>query len=119
MNMQRSVVVLMLAGALAVGVVSTRAHAAATKPVPQPTVKYYRTYDLTKIKCTDLLQANLIDRSSAVMFIWGYEAGRKGVTSFDTVKLENATEGLIRTCEAQPSLTILAAAAEVQKRYAK
>ncbi|MBV8164342.1 MAG: hypothetical protein JOZ91_08735 [Candidatus Eremiobacteraeota bacterium] len=117
--MHRSVVVLMLAAALAVGAGSTRAQAAATTPAPQPTVKYYRTYDLTRIKCADLLQANLMDRSSAVMFIWGYEAGRKGITSFDTVKLENATQGLMQTCEAKPSLTILAAAAEVQKRYAK
>ena len=109
----------MLVAALAVGVGTTRAHGAATKPAPTPTIKYYRTYDLTRIKCADLLQANLMDRSSAVMFIWGYEAGRKGVTSFDTIKLENATQGLIQTCEAQPSMTILTAAAEVQKRYAK
>ena len=95
------------------------AHAASTTPAPQPSVKVYRTYDLTRIKCTDLLQANLIDRSSAIMFIWGYEAGRLGVTSFDTVKLENATRGLMEACTAQPSQPILSAAAAVEKRYAK
>jgi hypothetical protein len=117
--MQKSVVVFIVTFAATALFGASQAHAAATSPAPQPTMKYYRTYDLTRIKCADLLQANLMDRSSAVMFIWGYEAGRKGVTSFDTVKLENATYGLMKECEAQPSQTILSAAAAVEKRYAK
>lgn len=117
--MSRSVAFLAFSAVAIMALGGSAVDAAQTAPAPQPSVKYYRTYDLTSIKCTDLLQANLIDRSSAIMFIWGYEAGRKGVTSFDTVKLENATRGLMEACTAQPSQPILTAAAAVEKRYAK
>jgi len=92
--------------------------AATATPGPQPSAKYYRSYDLSKLKCSDLLQANLVDRASAIMFVWGYEAGRKNVTMFDTELLEKATHGLMEECEAQPSLLMMTAVANVERRHA-
>jgi HdeA/HdeB family len=97
----------------------TGSRAASSAPSPQPSVKYYRSYDLTKLKCNDLLQANILDRSSAIMFVWGYEAGRKNVTTFDTDLLEKATHGLMEECEAQPSLSLMTAVNNVERRYAR
>jgi HdeA/HdeB family protein len=36
-----------------------------------------KSYDLNKLTCRDLLAADLLDRSSAIMFLWGFEAGRQ------------------------------------------
>ena len=92
---------------------------AAPNPTPQATPKMPRQYNLNQIHCSDLLQADLLDRSAAVMFLWGYEAGRQGVTTFNTQKLEAATRGLMQVCEKQPSLTVFAAIDVVKKNYAK
>jgi|GEM_PF-7089789 len=94
---------------------SSRATASTTPP---PSTRPNKTYDLTKVHCSDLLQANIMDRSSAIMFLWGFEAGRRNITTFDTPKLEAATHGLMETCEAQPSLTVFAAIDKVEKNYA-
>ncbi len=92
---------------------SSPAHAA----TPPPSTRPDKTYDLTKVHCSDLLQANIMDRSSAIMFLWGFEAGKRNITTFDTTKLEAATHGLMETCEAKPSLTVFAAIDKVVKNY--
>ena len=99
------------------GLATWSAHAAAS-PTPPPNTRPNKTYDLTRVHCSDLLQANIMDRSSAIMFLWGFEAGRRNIKIFDTAKLEAATHGLIETCEAQPSLTVFAAIDKVEKNYA-
>jgi hypothetical protein len=88
-------------------------------PTAQASVKMPQTYDLTRIHCSDLLGADLLDRSSAIMFLWGFEAGKQGVTTFDTDKLEYATRELMNVCEKQPSLQVFAAIAAVKKSYGK
>ena len=53
------------------------------------------------------------------MFLWGYEAGRRNVTTWTTTDLENATQRLMNTCEAKPSLTLFAALSASAKSNAK
>ena len=97
---------------------SHRALAASTAaPAQHPAVP--KTYDLNKITCSDLLRANIIDRSSAIMFLWGFEAGRRNVTSFATADLEDATRRLMANCEAKPSLSLFAALEATRKKNAQ
>ena len=103
---------------LATTVSPSRAPAAPTAaPAQQPPAP--KTYDLNKITCRDLDRADILDRSSAIMFLWGYEAGRRNVTAWTTTDLENATRRLMDTCQAKPSLSLFAALAATRKNSAK
>ena len=96
----------------------TRAPAAQTQvPAKQPAIP--KSFDLNKLTCRDLTAADLLDRSNAIMFLWGFEAGRRNVTSWSTVDLEKATERLMDTCEAKPTLSLFAALDAVKKTNAK
>jgi len=97
--------------------VSTRALTAQTVPPKQPAIM--KSFDLNKLTCRDLTAADLLDRSSAIMFLWGFEAGRQNVTSWSTDDLERATDRLMKTCEAKPSLSLFAALDAAKKVHAK
>jgi hypothetical protein len=43
------------------------------------------------------------------MFLWGFEAGKANITTFNTDQLERATRLLMDTCEKRPSLTVFSA----------
>ena len=115
----RAVLVVALLSACAVGMRPLQASATTTSPTAQPSGNVVKTYDLKRVTCRDLLQANVLDRSSAIMFLWGFEAGRRNFTTFNTEQLEQATRGLMDVCEEQPSLPVFAALTTVIKRHAK
>ncbi len=65
--------------------------------------------DIAKVKCSDLIKANPLDRAAVVMFYWGYAAAKSNVTSFKTGVLKVATEHLMSECKTNPSQTMLSA----------
>ncbi|MBV8074351.1 MAG: hypothetical protein JO140_02895, partial [Candidatus Eremiobacteraeota bacterium] len=68
---------------------------------------------LKSITCADLIGAQLLDRTAAIMFLWGYEAGKAGATSYYPATTQANTKKLIKLCEAQPKTSLVDAAATV------
>ncbi len=67
------------------------------------------TVDIAKVTCSDLTDANELDRAATVMFYWGYEAAKANVTTFKTEQVRTETGKLITYCKSNPSKTIFGA----------
>lgn len=80
--------------------------AAGTAPAPASTPKVAQHIDLVKLTCAQVMAADVLDRSSVMMFYWGYLEGKAGSTTFDTTDLEAATSRVMRTCIKNPSMTL-------------
>jgi|SRR5215469_8866268 len=79
---------------------------AATAPAPSPQPA---TISIEKVTCADMLASNALDRSSIMMFYWGYLAGKTGATTLNSGGLELATSRVMEMCMANKSMTVLAA----------
>jgi hypothetical protein len=88
---------------------------AATAPAPSPKPAII---SIEKVTCGDMLASNALDRSSIMMFYWGYLAGKTGATTLNSGGLELATSRVMETCMANKSMTVLAAI-EATKRGTK
>ncbi|MBV8600636.1 MAG: hypothetical protein JO359_03620 [Candidatus Eremiobacteraeota bacterium] len=93
--------VLLLAAALC-------APAYAQTPPPVPKV-----IELKTVTCNDLLNAQLLDRTAAIMYLWGYEAGKTGATAYYPATTQANTRKLMKLCEAHHGMTLVDAAATV------
>ncbi|MBV8082741.1 MAG: hypothetical protein JOY86_07190 [Candidatus Eremiobacteraeota bacterium] len=83
------------------------ASVAATSPAPATIPVQH--FDLTKLTCAQMLDADVLDRSSVMMFYWGYVAGKAGATAFDTTGMEAKTARVMQTCMNNPKMTLFAA----------
>ncbi|MBV8081739.1 MAG: hypothetical protein JOY86_02015 [Candidatus Eremiobacteraeota bacterium] len=86
----------------AVLIAASTAAAAATTPArsPNPAIQ------LMKVTCGDMLASDVLDRSSIMMFYWGYLAGKQGATVLNTSGLELATSRVMEVCTAHQSMTL-------------
>ena len=76
---------------------------AASSPKPA------RQIELQKVTCRDILAADVLDRSSVMMFYWGYVSARAGVSSIDTGDMEARTSRVMELCTQNQSQTLFAA----------
>jgi hypothetical protein len=94
-----------LLGALAVaallGLPLAAQAAAASNPTPVPQI------DIKKVTCGDLLDADLLDRTATIMFVWGYEAGKNNVTVFKPPQVAQSTRKVMTYCESHRSTPLL------------
>ncbi|HZV79803.1 MAG TPA: HdeA/HdeB family chaperone [Candidatus Binatus sp.] len=82
--------------------------AATATTAPAPTPKS-TIISIEKVTCGDMLASNALDRSSIMMFYWGYLAGKTGMTTLNSGGLELATSRVMEKCMANKSMTVLAA----------
>ena len=65
--------------------------------------------DLTMVTSSELVAENVLDRSSVMMYYWGYVAGKAGITTFNTGAIESQTSKVMETCTGNPKMTLFAA----------
>jgi len=65
--------------------------------------------ELQKVTCRDMLAADVLDRSSIMMFYWGYVSARAGVSSINTADMEARTSRVMEICTQNQHQTLFAA----------
>ena len=60
-------------------------------------------WDITRIRCDQLLGASDADRSAASMFYYGYVAASDGVRHIDVSRIEDNTHRVMEACANAPS----------------
>ena len=66
-------------------------------------------FNLSKVTCKNLLDANNFDRMAVLMMYWGFVAGKENNLEFDSEKMQTATEKLMDVCIEEPETTIFSA----------
>jgi hypothetical protein len=69
---------------------------------PPPGTKW----DVTQIRCEQLLGADDDDRAAAAMFYYGYLAARSGLTIIDTSKIQSNLHLVMEQCGKAPTMTV-------------
>jgi HdeA/HdeB family protein len=63
-------------------------------------------WDVTQIRCEQLLGADDDDRAAASMFYYGYLAARSGLTVIDTSKIQSNLHLVMEQCGKTPTMTV-------------
>ncbi|HUK06316.1 MAG TPA: HdeA/HdeB family chaperone [Stellaceae bacterium] len=79
---------------------------AAAAPPPSAAQVAPGKWDVTKIRCSDLLGASDEDRASAAMFYYGYLSARAGIRVIDVSKISDNIHRVMVQCGATPSMTV-------------
>ena len=69
---------------------------------PPPGTKW----DVTQIRCEQLLGADDDDRAAAAMFYYGYLAARAGLTVIDTSKIQSNLHLVMEQCGKASTMTV-------------
>jgi len=79
---------------------------AAAAPPPSPGQVASGRWDVSKVRCSDLLAASDEDRASAAMFYYGYLAARAGIRVIDVTKISDNIHKVMVQCGATPNMTV-------------
>lgn len=63
-------------------------------------------WDVTRVRCSDLLNAADDDRATAAMFYYGYLAAKNGIKVIDVTKISDNLQKVMQQCEKAPSMTV-------------
>lgn len=63
-------------------------------------------WDVTRVRCSDLLNAADDDRATAAMFYYGYLAAKYGIKVIDVTKISDNIHKVIQQCETKPKMTV-------------
>jgi HdeA/HdeB family len=63
-------------------------------------------WDVTRVLCSDLLNAVDDDRASATMFYYGYLAAKANLHIIDVTKIEGNVHKVMDQCAATPAMTV-------------
>ena len=63
-------------------------------------------WDVTQIRCEQLLVADDDDRAAAAMFYYGYLAAKAGLTVIDTSKIQSNLHRVMEQCGKAPTMTV-------------
>jgi HdeA/HdeB family protein len=63
-------------------------------------------WDVTQIRCEQLLGADDDDRAAASMFYYGYIAARSGLTVIDTSTIQSNLHLVMEQCGKAPTMTV-------------
>jgi len=75
-------------------------------------------WDVTRVHCSDLLNASDDDRASAAMFYYGYLAARAGIRIIDVSKISDNIHKVMQLCAAKPTITVPQAFRDALGRHA-
>jgi hypothetical protein len=79
---------------------------AAQQPAPPDAKGTSTTWDVERVRCSDLLAASDDDRASAAMFYFGYLAAKENIHTIDVSKIEGNISKAMKQCTATPSMTV-------------
>jgi len=85
---------------------ASAAQPAAQQPAPSDAKVAATTWDVERVRCSDLLAAADDDRASAAMFYFGYLAAKDNIHIIDVSKIEDNIAKVIKQCSATPSMTV-------------
>jgi hypothetical protein len=63
-------------------------------------------WDVMRVRCSDILNADDDDRTTAVMFYYGFVAARHGIKVIDVNKISDNIRKVMKQCEAKPTMTV-------------
>jgi hypothetical protein len=63
-------------------------------------------WDVMRVRCSDILNADDDDRATAVMFYYGFVAARHGIKVIDVTKISDNIRKVMKHCEAKPTMTV-------------
>ena len=63
-------------------------------------------WDVTRVRCTDILHASDDDRAAAVMFYFGYLAAKYGIKVVDVNKLSDNIHKVMQQCGNTPDMPV-------------
>jgi hypothetical protein len=87
------------------------APSAETAPSPAPRVTSEAQiapgrWDVSRVRCSDLLGAADDDREAAIMFYYGYLAARAGIRVIDVSRIDANVRKVMDRCAAAPNITV-------------
>jgi hypothetical protein len=65
------------------------------------------TWNVERVRCSDLLRASDDDRASAAMFYYGYLAAKAGIHILDVNKISDNIEKVMHQCSTAPTITVV------------
>jgi len=71
-------------------------------------------FDLSKLRCHYMLDADLTNRGYLVMLYWGYEAGEARKPTFVTATIRQETQALTDFCAQHPETLMMDAIDKVR-----
>ena len=80
--------------------------AAAASATPSDAQVAPGKWDVTRVRCADLLNAADDDRASAAMFYYGYLAAKYGLKVIDVTKISDNLQKVMKQCQAKPKMTV-------------
>ena len=63
-------------------------------------------WDVTRVRCSDILNAAEDDRATVAMFYYGYLAAKYGLKVIDVAKISDNLHKVMQQCEAKPKMTV-------------
>lgn len=63
-------------------------------------------WDVMRVRCSDILNADDDDRTTAVMFYYGFVAAKHGIKVIDVSKISDNIRKVMKQCEAKPTMTV-------------
>lgn len=63
-------------------------------------------WDVTRVTCANLLNADDDDRAAAMMFYYGYLAAQANITMIDVSKIDANVARVVTQCTQRPDLTV-------------
>lgn len=64
------------------------------------------SWDVTKIRCSQILGADDDDRAAAMMFYYGYLAAKAGIRVIDVSRIDQNIHRVMDQCKATPDVTV-------------
>jgi len=65
-----------------------------------------QTWDVDRVRCSDLLRAEDDDRAAAAMFYFGYLAAKTDIHVVDVSRISDNTAKVMQLCKAEPELMV-------------
>ena len=109
---------LTVAALVTLGVAAFATQPALASPLPSPAVQVAASsapsdakvapgkWDVTRARCSDLLNADEDDRASASMFYFGYLAAKYGIRVVDVNKISDNIHKVMEQCGNTPQMPI-------------
>jgi HdeA/HdeB family len=63
-------------------------------------------WDVARVRCADILNADADDRATVAMFYYGYLAAKYGLKVIDVTKISDNLQKVMQQCEAKPKMTV-------------
>ena len=63
-------------------------------------------WDVARVRCADMLNADDDDRATVAMFYYGYLAAKYNIKILDVTKISDNLQKVMKQCEVKPKMTV-------------